>query len=181
MSRYAIIDSQYAEFKQLVSILDGQGEISLRASLDSVTRKALLLSAASLFESFLVNDLIAFCEECAGPDQLVSALVRNKALKRQYHTLFDWTGKNANAFFGLFGERFADHMKQCVDADEQLAAAVEAFIVLGRTRNDLVHRNFATFPLEPTADEIYQLFRRASHFVDLIPQKLREVRAGAAP
>lgn len=181
MSRYAIIDNQYTEFKQLVAILDAQGEISLRTSLDAVTRKALLLAAASLFEHYLVGDLIAFCEECSGPDLLVPSLVRNKALKRQYHTLFDWDRKNANAFFGLFGSPFAEHMKKCVDGDEDLASAVEAFMLLGRARNELVHMNFAAFPLERTADEIYDLFRRAVRFVDLVPVKLRQFRASATP
>lgn len=105
---------------------------------------------------------------------MTMAFVRNKGLERQYHTLFSWEKSNANSFFGLFGTDFKDYMTSQVKNDQDLDDSIKAFLRLGETRNELVHGNFAIFPLERTAEQIYELYRQASLFVDLLPLKLRE-------
>ncbi|RRR67698.1 MAG: hypothetical protein EI684_18570 [Candidatus Viridilinea halotolerans] len=100
--------------------------------------------------------------------------VKNKGLERQYHTLFDWERRNANKFFSLFGSDFRDFMSAVIREEPGIDAAIRAFLELGETRNQLVHQNFANFPLEKTADEIYELYKTAVVFVDEIPIKLRE-------
>jgi hypothetical protein len=65
-------------------------------------------------------------------------------------------------------------MESEIKNDAQLREAIRAFIELGRTRNQLVHQNFAIFPLEKTAEEIYNLYKNALLFVEGFPSKLRE-------
>jgi RiboL-PSP-HEPN len=100
--------------------------------------------------------------------------VKNKALARQYHTFFNWDARNANSFFGLFGGDFKDFMTAKVEDDSTLEAGIKAFLQLGDSRNELVHENFATFALDKTAEEIYELYKKALRFVEVFPMTLSE-------
>ena len=95
--------------------------------------------------------------------------MRNKAIARQYHTWFTWDASNANNFFGLFGEDFKTSMKKRCSESEELKSSIEAFLELGNTRNQLVHRDYVSFPLEKTLDELYTLYRAATVFVTNLP------------
>ena len=88
--------------------------------------------------------------------------------QRQYHTYFDWDEKNANKFFSLFGSDFKDKISKKVEADEELTNSIIAFLELGSIRNKLAHLNFANYPLDKTADEIYNLYKNAKTFVDFL-------------
>jgi hypothetical protein len=105
---------------------------------------------------------------------LVSNFVQNKAISRQYHSWFGWGETNANQFFGLFGSEFRSTMIGKVKASDQLNSAVRAFLELGGERNKLVHQDYATFPLEKSLDEIYELYRTALMFVEQLPAALQE-------
>ena len=107
---------------------------------------------------------------------LVPDLVKNKAINnRLYFTFFDWNkGTNANQFFAIFGDAFKKRMIQEVTDNNQLQLSIKAFLEVGRDRNRLVHQNFASFVLEKTAAEIFELYERALYFVDLIPTRLRQ-------
>lgn len=176
----AIIDTLYQEFKGIAELLERGGEISLRSAADNTFRKVLLLSAASFFEDRITTEIVSFCTERAGRDEMVASFVKNKAISRQYHTLFDWDKRNANKFFGLFGEGFLEFMKAEVDGSEDLRTAIEAFLVIGDERNRLVHTNFAALVMEKTADEIYQLYQQALRFVVGLSETLRKYgRRGA--
>lgn len=59
-----------------------------------------------------------------------------------------------------------------VKDDPQLQSSIRAFLELGNLRNQLVHENFAVFPLEKTSGEIYQLYQVALFFVEIFPNKL---------
>jgi len=109
---------------------------------------------------------------------LLREFVRNKAIARQYHTLFQWNAKNANSFFGLFGDDFKVRMKQRVAADTDLDEAIRAFLELGEQRNRLVHQDYATFSLEKTSEEIFELYRTASRFVEELPELFGEAQSG---
>jgi hypothetical protein len=65
-------------------------------------------------------------------------------------------------------------MKDSVKTDLKLDNAIRAFLELGNLRNQLVHQDYATFPLEKTSDEIYQLYQDALYFVDAFPGCLDE-------
>ena len=175
------IDRLYGEFIALKEHLDSQGEISLRSSADENYRKALILSAASYFETRICDDIHEYVEDVCEAGTLVPYLVKNKAINsRMYSQLFDWKGRNANQFFSIFGEEFKKYMIQETTGSEELKESIKAFLEVGNDRNRLVHQNFASFVLEKTAAEIFELYQTALYFVDMIPTTLRRARTGGA-
>ena len=74
-------------------------------------------------------------------------------------------------FHGLTG--FKRRMRQLAKEDEQLAGGIEAFLTIGTERNRMVHTDFASYPLDKTADEVMDLYRRAVVFVEELPVLLQ--------
>lgn len=175
-----VVDVLHEDFSALLSVLDEADEVSLRAVADDNFRKSLLLAAASYFERRMTDAVLSFVDDAANSNLLVTALVRNKAVSRQYHTWFQWEAGNANSFFGLFGSGFRDFMKSRIREDDDLDDAVRAFLEIGRERNRLVHQDFGAFPLEKTTEEIHALYRRALRFVEAVPGALRAFDVGGA-
>ena len=169
-----VVDRLHLDFAVLLRVLDEAGEVSLRSVADENFRKSLVLAAASYFERRMMEAVLAFVEDATNRNVLVAALVRNKAVSRQYHTWFEWKGNNANSFFGLFGSGFRDFMKARIRGDGDLDDAVRAFLELGRERNRLVHQDFGAVPLEKTTEEIHALYRRALLIVESVPAALRD-------
>jgi hypothetical protein len=167
-----IIDRMYQDNATLQEYLREQGEYLLLANIENSFPKMLLLAIASYFEDELKQELIEFFQQQTSTPLL--NFVKSKAIERQYHTYFAWKETNANQFFSLFGRDFRDFMKAEIQQDEQLAGSIRAFMEIGRTRNALVHENFATFSLQKTAKEIYELYQQAMFFVEVFPQRLRE-------
>ena len=166
------VERLHKDHHEIVSYFEEKGEISFQSAADENFRKSILLAAASYFEDRISEDLLEFFD--ATSNQLAVEIIRSKAIKRQYHTLFDWNAKNANQFFALFGNSFKSFMVKKVKDDDELNTAIKAFLELGLERNRLVHQNFGTFTLEKTADEIYKLYKQALVFVDVIPDKFEE-------
>ena len=162
------IDRVYLEYRDALEFLRSKGEISLGSAIDATARKALLLAAASYFESRITTDVLVFCQEISGSNPLVPALGLNKAVTRQYHTWFQWETNTATSFFSLFGPKIQNHMNELIKRDDNLRSAVRDFIEMGRDRNRLVHEYFATVTLEKTASEIYSQYKSALGFVDRI-------------
>lgn len=173
-----VVDQLHENFIGLLSVLDDAGDVSLRAVADENFRKSLLLAAASYFERRMTEIVMSFVEDATNRNALIAALVRNKAVSRQYHTWFQWDATNANSFFGLFGSDFRDSMKRRIKDDDDLDESVRAFLELGRERNRLVHQDFGVFVLEKTTAEIHSTYRRAMRFVETVPGALREFDAG---
>jgi hypothetical protein len=168
-----IIKRLYDENKLLITKLLADGEISLVTTIDDILRKTLLMSAASYFEHTICEAILEYVSEIADNDAAVISLVKAKAIERQYHTYFDWNASNANSFFSYFGEKYKLYAKEIVEKDPDLRESIRAFLELGSLRNQLVHQNYAIFPLEKTADEIYRLYIAAFRFVDFFPESLR--------
>lgn len=167
------VDRIHKEFTDLIEFLASNGEISLRSSADDAFRKVLTISAASYFEHVLTGIVMEFVEETVSAEMMVTALVRNRVVSRQYHTWFTWDGKNANGFFGMFGEGFKAHMTALVKATPDLDNAIKAFLELGEGRNMLAHQNFAAFAMQKTSDEIFQLYKDAMPFIESVRTELR--------
>ena len=174
-----VVDRLHRDFAGLLAVLDEAGEVSLRSVADENFRKSLVLAAASYFERRMMEAVLTFVEDATNRNALVAALVRNKAVSRQYHTWFEWKGTNANSFFGLFGNDFRDFMKARIRGDSDLDDSVRAFLELGRERNRLVHQDFGAVPLEKTTEEIHALYRRALLFVESVPAALRDFDSDA--
>lgn len=176
MAEQTPIDRLYSEATAAIQVLQQNSEWSLQVAAADHFRKALLLATASYFEDYLCNSVATFVREHA-KSTLIENFVRNKAIARQYHTWFAWDRKNANQFFGLFGNEFRQLMDERVKSVPQLQPAIEAFLELGNERNLLVHQNYATFSMEKTLDEVYQLYQSALLFVSVIPGALEECGA----
>lgn len=166
------VDRVYLEARGVIDLLKEADEMSLALSAEDVLRKALLLSAASYFEHVLSGVVEDFVRSKVGHDDMVPSLVKAKAISRQYHTWFDWSGGNANRFFSMFGERFKSYMAGVVKEDVDLDDGIRSFIKVGDLRNRLSHQDFSTFPLTFTTDEIYDLYKKALVFVRSVPDCL---------
>lgn len=158
----------------MIELLRANAETSLQIATSDNLRKTLLLASASYFENRMCEIVLSFVREQVNGSPLVEQFVRNKAVARQYHTWFKWEDKNANAFFGLFGDGFRAMMTQRVKDSEELAASVKAFLEVGNTRNRLIHQDYATFALDKTLEEIYRLYQTALPFVESLPAAFRE-------
>jgi hypothetical protein len=99
------------------------------------------------------------------------SIIRIKAISRQYHTWFKWDRCDAGPFYALFGE-CGSVLKRAVAADPDIAKGQSAFLQLGDLRNQLVHENFATFPLTKTAEDIFADYEAAEHYMSWIEAKL---------
>lgn len=168
------IDIFYNQSRAISEHLANLGEISLKATFDSLFAKSLLIAATSYFEGRIQDDIKAFVRE-SSLSPLVSSLIQSKAISRQYHTYFKWEdAKNANSFYALFGSDFREFMEAEVKQNPDLDSAVKAFLDLGRDRNNVVHVDFATNAASKTVDEVYQAYQIALQFVDAMPAKYRE-------
>ena len=157
------------QIRQLVQA----GEPSLAATVDDVFKKTLLLSAASYCESRLTEILLSLYESKCGGSVALSEFVRNQALGRKYHQLFNWEANNANQFFGLLGEDFKAHMLGKLKANSDYKNAEAAFLELGRLRNQAVHDNLAAFSLEKSVGEVLELYDRARSFLNIVDNEVR--------
>lgn len=173
MAEQTPIDRLYNEATATIQILEKNSEWSLQVAAADHFRKALLLATASYFEDHICNSVALFVRGQAR-SPLIEKFVRNKAIARQYHTWFAWERKNANQFFGLFGDEFKTMMDDRVQAAPELRLAIEAFLELGNERNLLVHQNYATFPMEKTLEEVYSLYQKALLFVSSLPEALKD-------
>jgi hypothetical protein len=168
-----IIDRLHDEFRALSTFLIAHSEPSLVVTADDCFRKVLLLSTASLFETAVIEAIKQFVFDASAGNQRVVEFVRRKGLERQYHTMFAWDQRSAGPFFALFGSEFKSAMNARVKSDDSFGKAVDAFLEVGYERNRITHQNLAQATLEKTADEIFQLYRAASVFVDQLPDLLR--------
>ncbi len=171
--RKTIVDSLYKDFSNMLAFLEEKGEVSWSSVADENFRKVLLIAAASHFERSMTERVLNFVKQVTTENHPLTWLVHNKAVRRQYHTWFDWKARNAHQFFGLFGADFQDHMKKEVANDSDLNSAIQAFMEIGRERNRLVHEDFGNFSLEKTSEEIHRLYTEATRFVEWFPEALK--------
>jgi hypothetical protein len=152
------------ESEELRGYLSAQSQISLLRSAEDNSRKSLVLSAASLFEHRITEAILSYADRASGSDGCVTSLIRNKAVKRQFHTFFNWEDKKAGSFYTLLGEELGGKLKSdCTKSPGK--EQVEAFLEIGHLRNCLVHQNYAEFLLDKSADEIRELCEKADKFV----------------
>ena len=167
------IDRLYRDFQDIIGNLD-QLDGSLRVTAEDTFRKNLLLAAASHFESEVKQHIIRLAEKHSASNEMIVAFVRIKAVERQFHTYFQWDRRNANSFFGLFGLGYKSYMVARVNASLTYDEAIQAFLELGRARNQLVHHDFSGFRLERTSEEIFDLYKKACIFVNSLETSFDE-------
>jgi hypothetical protein len=166
------VEKMYNDNKEILDFLSTQNEISYKVDLDSKLKKIILMSSASYFESQMTELIESFVVIVTANNIALVSFVRNKAINRQYHTLFDWKSNNINGFLGLFGLDFKKEAIADINASEKLKSAVTSFLLIGSERNKLVHINFATFLIDLTSDEIIEHHRNALLLIDYLKKKL---------
>ncbi len=164
------IDIQFQDHSEIIDFLRSQGEISHALLLDDSFRRTLLIASASYIEVKVQEIIITFFESNSSNDSVVSFL-KNKAIKRQYHTLFQWDGNNVNSFFGLFGSEFKISLLEAVKT-EDMSDSIKGFLELGKLRNELVHQNYLNYTIQKSRQEIYELYGQAKLFVDFLESKM---------
>jgi hypothetical protein len=166
-----IIDAIIERHNKIIVFLRERDEVSLQVDSDDEFRKTLVLSVASYFESEISRAILNLAKS-TGSDEVCS-FIKNKAVSRQYHTFFDWNGKNVNGFLKLFGDSFKDSVQKALSENQRLQDGAKAFLKLGNQRNTLVHENFASVPLEWSADEIVTLYETALDFVSFLSERIQ--------
>lgn len=164
----SIIDSIYKRNAEILRFLDLQHEVTFRSDFEEAFKKTLVLSIASYFEYLICEMILKLIEEKTHGNQLIFHFAKNKGISRQYHTFFNWRGRNANQFFSLFGEEFKRKCSKKINAESELDDAVRAFLDIGETRNNLVHMNYADYQLPKTSEEYYNLYVQAMKFIRYI-------------
>ena len=175
MIKQSIVDRIYQDNLDLLKFLEEKNEPSFLVQFNTVFTKTLLLSAASYFEHEICRMVQAFIEYKTQNDECIVSIVKQKAIERQYHTYFDWEGRNANKFFSLFGKTFKEKRLKDVKEDIDLDSAIKSFLELGNERNKLVHQNFADCTIEKTAEEVYKLYQQATLFIDFLERQFNSL------
>lgn len=149
-------------------------EVSLQIETNDLLSKQMALSAASHFEYELCKRIEDFAHMSSSGNEQLKSFLRNKAISRQFHTWFNWNEKNANQFFGYFGQNFKEHMKDRVKNEDYLNESIQAFLELGSDRNKIIHGDYLNCTYDKTICEVFSLFKSAKHFVELFPEILLE-------
>lgn len=169
--RSAKIAALHDEYSELIAFCRSNKQVSFEMYINDIYKKSLLLSAASFFEATITKTIHDYIETKSRQTPEIVAFVDNKAIKRQYHTFFNWEGNNANQFFGLFGEDFKQRAREKIRS-MTLDEAENAFMAVGRERNRLVHQNYVEAQINDTFEEIWSKYIKACDFVELIVQLL---------
>jgi hypothetical protein len=158
------IEEMAASFEEIKASPDISGQSTNTIFIEEIFRKHLILSSASHFEFRISNAIESHAKTIASSDGCVFALVKHKALKRQYHTFFDWDNLKLGTFTTLMGDSLGLKLKEAYK-EEQGRLEVDAFLEIGQLRNRLVHNNFVSFQCEKTSCEILELCNKAESFV----------------
>lgn len=159
-------------FREARAVAEAAANATQVVFIEDMFRKDLVLSSASLFEHRITSVIEEHVRTSAGGSDCVVALVIHKALKRQYHSYFDWERENLGAFPTLLGESRGGILKAEAKSSPT-KEHTDAFMELGALRNQLVHKNFAAFVCDKSSDEIVLLCEQAEQFVSRVETLLR--------
>ncbi|MDP3042136.1 MAG: HEPN domain-containing protein [Candidatus Omnitrophota bacterium] len=165
------IDKLYFETKSILDFLERNNELSFKSDIDNMFKRYLLLVSGGYFEECITNILLNLVSKNVD-NKLIIEFLKNKGIKRQYHTYFDWESINANQFFSLFGEEFKEKMSQEVNNKETLKVSIKDFIQIGHARNLLAHKNATLVNLDKTSEETYAQYKSAEEFISFLQEQL---------
>lgn len=166
------LTSFFEERRDIARLLEDAIEPSLLNVYQTDLPKVLVVAVASSFERTVVQHIEDFYRSTSQHES-ATAFVLKKALFRQYHSLFDWNANNVTQFTNLFGPACTEKFKEELHLHDWLDDAVKDFLRLGRARNELVHGDFASYPVTLTPGEVQQKYESALRFVATLPQIIR--------
>ncbi|MBY8856322.1 hypothetical protein K7711_07535 [Nocardia sp. CA2R105] len=155
------VGSLYGDYLGLVDDLRDRSPSGL-AALNRTFHKVILVAAASSLEDQVKNVVESlFCNH--GRNEL-GAFIQKRVMARGYHQLFDWDNEKAKPFFSSFGKTCGELFDQKRKRDDTFEKQHYAFMRLGNLRNQLVHRDYATYTLDETPEELFKFYCSAIHF-----------------
>lgn len=167
----------YEMFESCLSELEELGPRTGLSSYVNVTQllgKSLLLSCASFYEDELVRIIKRAVESGNYPKSLIT-WINNVAIDGQFYKWFDFRNtKNSNAFIGKFGQEFKLKMRTIIDSKDLRKKSEADFMELCRKRNESVHRNYATYSLDLTINDINEKHRSAMGFIRIVDYGVRK-------
>ena len=169
------LESFFEERLDLSKFIENAEEYSFLNVYQTDLVKVLIVAAASSFETIVVDHIEEFYRSSSSYPS-AAVFVKNKALFRSYHQLFDWSTSNANTFTKFFGQDCTDLLKSQLNDHPWLEQSIRDFIALGRARNELVHGDFAVASPSLSVAEVGDKYRSAIKFVDAIPSIIRVER-----
>ena len=160
------------DIKLLNEILPTKPELaSFKISYENFFIRKFIIVCANSFELHLIKNLAeTLCED----QPLLSNFIKKQALERRYHQLFDWDRNNANAFFKLFGEDFKIEISTNIKGDNALEEGQTAFLQLGRTRNEIVHKGFDSVRIQFSVNDTWNYFTQAIAFYKFTWEFIKE-------
>lgn len=132
---------------------------SFYSSYNNFFTKIFTIACANAFERHLcrVIPTILSQKDC---NSVLFNFLSKQAFERKYHSLFSWKDKNANSFYGLFGENFKNDFRNFLD-NSDFKQGEKDFLLLGYYRNQIVHQGFDLFSLNKNQNEIWELYQSA--------------------
>ena len=172
------VEGLYNESKAAIDALVSAYLISEAVSVAETARKSLAIAAASAFEKDVTELLLAFSDEVTFRNEYFKSLIYERILNRNYHALFPWKETSAATFFANFGVEARNFYNREVKKDALLSQAVRDFLDMGNTRNEIVHRDYITYPFDKTLDDVINQYRSARRFTTFLVRFLKLAASG---
>lgn len=165
--------SNYMEDRSLLnSLLINNVELtSFYSGYNDIFIKTFTVACGNAFEKKLTKEIPLLLSR---ENPLGLNFLKNQALDRKFHTLFQWDKKNANKFFSLFGNDFKEYIEGKIKVNEVFKSYERDFLELGNLRNLIVHEGIYSYTLVRNIESIYMLFKNSLSFVVFICETLCE-------
>ncbi len=161
---FSIVDELYVNFLEVISSIPVE-EITRKNLTTNELTKNYVLAIGSFFEHTITELLVDYVCNATNNNETIISLIKNKAIKRQFHTYFNWDGNNVNTFLTLLGDIKTKQFNEELKDKQELKDGVASFLTLGRKRNELVHTNFGAISIEKTIEEYAEEFGRSKFFL----------------
>jgi len=154
------LESYKESYEFVTAALTRNAELEQMISYEEFASKTLLIAIAGQHEREIVSILTQMAKLHNAPD-FISDFIEKQALKRRYHSLFNWDSKKINTFAGLFGtEMKTKIINHCGDLQ-----STKDFFFIGGERNRIVHNGLATESIDKTFLEIWELYESSKEFI----------------
>jgi hypothetical protein len=168
MSEHDAILELYAEYKELADGLAASNELTFASTASAALTKNLLLAAASRLEVVFSESICSLFSSEDPAARIKQNFVRNRALSRRFHTFFDWEKNNIGQVFSAFGPEFKTYAQELTRDDEEFTTSYQSFLQICSLRNELVHNDFATFPIDKTLDELAMQYSKSAAWLETL-------------
>lgn len=163
------VDDAYTNFVILANAVK-DADFSALNFANEIGAKTLLIAAAGDLERRVCKAILEIYASHDLPEQLLQ-FVEKQALERKFHAFFAWDTNNANRFLSLFGPSKKEELSSLLKG-EPYKTQMNDFLFIGRERNNLAHNGLTATSLPNTIEEIYEKYRNALQFVNLIRLRL---------